>query len=57
MTKPVDTEQDFGPTPLKRPADAAQSRPQNPEVVDRSRKTEPPEPIEIAEEIKDRILP
>ncbi len=47
------------PPPAKRsrPDDAAEAQPHNPDVVDRSRETEPPAPIEIAEEKKDRVLP
>ncbi|MBB6226554.1 hypothetical protein [Polymorphobacter multimanifer] len=41
----------------QRPDDAAEAQPHNADVVERSRKTEPPAPIEIAEETKDRILP
>ncbi|GGI79952.1 hypothetical protein GCM10007973_15690 [Polymorphobacter multimanifer] len=52
-----DADRTAPPVKRQRPDDAAEAQPHNADVVERSRKTEPPAPIEIAEETKDRILP
>jgi hypothetical protein len=47
----------IAPAKRKRPDDAEETQPHNPDVVERSRETETPAPIDIAEEIKDRVRP